>query len=203
MSDTEVLALVAVVVLVLVVGWLLWQQRKRSHLRERFGPEYDRTVEQSDRRRDAERELAERAQRREQLQIRPLPREDRMAFADRWRDTQEEFVDRPALAVRQADLLVAEVMGRRGYPVGDFDQQARDVSVDHGHVVEEYRAAHHISQRNERGEATTEELRQAMVHYRSLFTDLLADGDDTVEPYGGERAPGTVDDRHWHDERSR
>lgn len=177
MSTLEVLALVAVVVLVLLVGLLLWKQRRRNQLRERFGPEYDRTVERADRRGHAERELAERAERREKLQIRPLPAQDRMAFADRWRDTQEVFVDRPSLAVQQADALVAQVMHQRGYPVGDFETQARDVSVDHGHVVEEYRAAHDISERNERGEATTEELRQAMVHYRALFDDLLEVGE--------------------------
>ena len=178
MSTEEIIVLVviALVLLALIgVGYALAQQRKRKQLQSRFGPEYDRTVESTGRRRDAERELAERAERRRQLDIRPLPEQDRRAFAERWRQTQEDFVDRPSTAVREADRLVAEVMGRRGYPVGDFDQQARDVSVDHAHVVDEYRAAHDISELNDREQATTEQLRQAMVHYRALFTDLLRD----------------------------
>jgi hypothetical protein len=176
MSTAEIVVLVVVVlVLLAVVGYVVAQQRKRSQLRSRFGPEYDRTVESTGRRRDAERDLAERAERRRQLDIRPLPEQDRRAFAERWRETQEDFVDRPSRAVRQADLLVVEVMERRGYPVGDFDQQARDVSVDHAHVVEEYRAAHDISELNDREQASTEQLRQAMVHYRALFTELLRD----------------------------
>jgi FtsZ-interacting cell division protein ZipA len=178
MTTTQiVLVTVAVLVLLAVVAAALWQQRRRRRLRDRFGPEYERTVERTDRR-TAERELAEREERRRQLDIRPLPPEERAAFAERWRETQEDFVDRPATAIQQADLLVADVMSRRGYPVGDFDQQARDVSVDHAQVVEEYRAAHDISLANDRHDATTEELRQAMVHYRALFAALLADEQD-------------------------
>lgn len=186
MSTLQIVVLIVVVlVLLAVIAYVVAQQRKRSQLRSRFGPEYDRAVETSGGRRDAERDLAERAERRRQLDIRPLPEQERRAFADRWRQTQEDFVDRPSTAVREADRLVAEVMGRRGYPVGDFDQQARDVSVDHADVVEEYRAAHDISQLNDRDQASTEQLRQAMVHYRSLFSDLLhddagADADDDV-----------------------
>lgn len=182
MSTTEIVVLIVVVlVLLAVVGYVIAQQRKRKQLRSRFGPEYDRAVETSGDRRRAERDLADRAERRRELDIRPLPEQERRAFADRWRQTQEEFVDRPSTAVRQADRLVGEVMERRGYPVGDFDQQARDVSVDHGQVVEEYRAAHDISQLNDRDQASTEDLRQAMVHYRALFSDLLDDdrGADT------------------------
>jgi len=187
-SATEIVVLVVVVlVLLAVVGFVVAQQRKRKQLQSRFGPEYDRTVESSGKRRDAERDLAERAERRQQLDIRPLPEQERRAFADRWRQTQEAFVDQPSMAVRQADRLVAEVMARRGYPVGDFQQQARDVSVDHAHVVEEYRAAHNISELNDREQASTEQLRQAMVHYRALFTDLLQDD-------GGSDERGTRDD---------
>jgi hypothetical protein len=153
------------------------QRRKREQLRSTFGPEYDRTVDSSGRRRDAERDLAERAERRSSLDIRPLPAADRQAFAARWTAAQADFVDRPAEAVTSADQLVTEVMHARGYPVGDFDQQARDVSVDHAEVVQEYRAAHDISLLNDRQQATTEQLRQAMVHYRALFTELLGDDD--------------------------
>lgn len=201
MSTLELtLLIIGIALVVLVVGLLLAQRRKRDRLREQFGPEYDRTVERSDKRRAAERDLSERAERRSQLDIRPLPEDDRQAYLSRWRTTQEDFVDHPAMAVRQADLLVAEVMRQRGYPIGDFEQQARDVSVDHGHVVEEYRAAHEISQLNDREQATTEQLRQAMVHYRSLFADLLADRDESVEAYPSDRRDRarSEDDLHRH-----
>ena len=188
MGPTEWIILIVVVLLALAVaGYLFGQARKRKELQSRFGPEYDRTVESTGRR-DGERELAERAERRKQLDIRPLPADERRAFAERWRATQEDFVDRPGAAVRSADVLVAEVMRRRGYPVGDFDQMARDVSVDHADVVQEYRAAHDISELNDREQASTEQLRQAMVHYRALFTELLAEDDDHV------------DDDHDHDD---
>jgi hypothetical protein len=176
-TTTQIVILVLVLLVVAaVVAALVAQSRKRNRLKSTFGPEYDRTVEGSGKRREAERELAEREERRRSLDIRPLAEQDRVAFSDRWRSTQADFVDHPEMAVRQADLLVAEVMGKRGYPVGDFDQMSRDVSVDHAHVVDEYRAAHQISELNDRKQATTEQLRQAMVHYRALFTDLLGDG---------------------------
>ncbi len=180
METTEILVLVLVLLVVAAIAaYVMAQANKRKRLQSTFGPEYDRTVESSGKRREAERELAEREERRRSLDIRPLPEQDRLAFADRWRSTQADFVDHPEMAVRQADLLVAEVMGRRGYPVGDFEQMSRDVSVDHAHVVDEYRAAHEISELNDRKQATTEQLRQAMVHYRALFTDLLGDGGST------------------------
>jgi hypothetical protein len=176
-TTAQIVILVLVLLVVAaIVAYAMAQAKKRKHLQSTFGQEYDRTVEGSGKRREAERELAEREERRRSLDIRPLPEQDRVAFADRWRTTQGDFVDHPEMAVRQADLLVAEVMGRRGYPVGDFDQMSRDVSVDHADVVHEYRAAHEISELNDRKQASTEQLRQAMVHYRSLFTDLLADG---------------------------
>ena len=146
------------------------QAKKRKHLQSTFGPEYDRTVEGSGKRREAERELAEREERRRSLDIRPLPEQDRVAFADRWRTTQGDFVDHPEMAVRQADLLVAEVMGRRGYPVGDFDQYvARRVRRPRRHRRGVPRRARDL-RANDRKQASTEQLRQAMVHYRSLFT---------------------------------
>ena len=188
MTDAQLTVMIVAIAVVVLVGGLLLlaQRRRRSSLRERFGPEYDRTVQRSDGRRSAERDLGERAERREQLDIRPLPVQAREAFAARWQATQEDFVDGPARAVQAADDLVEEVMRRRGYPVGDVDQQIRDVSVDHGDVVEQYRAAHDIAQLNARQQATTEQLRQAMVHYRALFTELLDDG---VEPYGAYDRP--------------
>jgi len=179
--EIVVLVVVALVVLAVIAAVLAAQKRKRERerLQSTFGPEYDRTVGSSGRRRDAERELAARAERRASFDIRPLPAADRQAFAARWTQTQADFVDRPAEAVTSADRLVSEVMHQRGYPVGDFEQQARDLSVDHAEVVQEYRAAHDISLLNDRQQATTEQLRQAMVHYRALFTELLGNDDVT------------------------
>ncbi len=197
MTTTQIVILVLVLLAVAaIVAALMAQAKKRKHLQSRFGPEYDRTVEGSGKRREAERELAEREERRRSLDIRPLPEQDRLAFADRWRSTQADFVDHPEMAVRQADLLVAEVMGKRGYPVGDFDQMSRDVSVDHAHVVDEYRAAHDISELNDRKQASTEQLRQAMVHYRALFTDLLEDG---ASSSGSAPRPSSHDDSRRDD----
>jgi hypothetical protein len=172
--DPQVIALLALVVLVLVGVWVWIASRRRSErLQRRFGPEYDRTVETSGSRRSAESELVAREKRRGRLDIRPLEPEKRDDFARQWRDTQTRFVDEPGPAVEEADRLVAEVMRARGYPVEDFEQREADVSVDHATVVDNYRAAHGISLANRHGEANTEDLRQAMVHYRSLFEELL------------------------------
>jgi hypothetical protein len=160
----------AAVVVVLLAVWAASRKRRTSDLREGFGPEYDRTVEEAGSRREAESELAERQKRREELDIRPLAPGTRDRFADRWRTVQERFVDDPNSALNDAHVLVVEVMRERGYPTDDFEQRAADVSVDHPHVVENYRAAYAISQR---GDADTEQQRQAMVHYRGLFDELL------------------------------
>lgn len=169
--------LVVAVVLVLVIGaaaaWYFLVYRPRMHLRERFGPEYERAVVDIGNRRRAERELEHREERVRSLDIRPLAPEQRARFADHWRRVQARFVDAPTDAIRDADSLVSDVMQARGYPVGDFDQRAADISVDHPRVVENYRDARAIAQRSSRGEASTEDLRQAMVHYRALFEDLL------------------------------
>jgi hypothetical protein len=201
MDTTEIVLIVlAVLVVLAVIGLLLAKQRRSKGLREKFGPEYDRTLDDSGKKRDAERELKQRADRRNELDIRPLDPERRDAFAADWRATQEAFVDRPAEAVSDASRLVERVMQERGYPTEDFDQMSRDVSVDHAAVVEEYRSAHEISQLNERKEATTEQLRRAMVHYRSLFADLLDAGD---HDRGGSRAPYPQEERGRDHERGR
>ncbi len=192
MNDITIVVLVLVVLAVLVLlGLLLARKKKRAGLREQFGPEYDRTVERSDSRRDAEQDLRARTERRNELDVRPLESQRRDLYAAEWRITQEDFVDRPAEAVSSANTLVERVMKERGYPVGDFEQMSRDLSVDHAHVMSEYRAAHEISLLNDRKQATTEQQRQAMVHYRSLFADLLG---------GGERDGGSAthsdDSRH-------
>jgi hypothetical protein len=165
-----VIAAAVVVAIVLVAMWAAKRRRRTSELREGFGPEYDRTVEDTGSRRRAESELTDREKRREELDIRPLAPGARDRFADRWRTVQERFVDEPSSALRDAHELVVQVMSERGYPTDDFEQRAADVSVDHPHVVENYRAAHAISQRDD---ADTEEQRQAMKHYRSLFDELL------------------------------
>ena len=168
--------LVAVIVVLLcVVGFLVARQRRSAQLREGFGPEYDRVVQERGDQRAAEAELRERRDRRRQYDIRPLEESARKHYAERWEDTQRRFVDQPASAVAEADGLIGEVMRERGYPVEDFDQRAADLSVDHSEVVEHYRSAHALSGANGHQNASTEDLREAMVHYRALFADLLDD----------------------------
>jgi FtsZ-interacting cell division protein ZipA len=186
-----VIVILAIVVIALVVvALLLMRQRRSQQLQEGFGPEYERTVEErGGDRRKAEAELRERRQRRDQFEVRELEPAARDRYADRWRAAQRRFVDEPAPAVGEADALVMEVMRDRGYPVADeFDQRAADVSVDHPQVVEHYRAAHDISGRATAGDASTEDLRQAMVHFRALFVELLG---NTDEPSTDGRAPQT------------
>jgi hypothetical protein len=173
-----------IVVLLAVVGVLVYRQRRSAQLREGFGPEYDRVVSERGDQRAAEAELRERRERRRSYDIKPLSPDARDRYAERWRETQAKFVDHPASALTDADDLVGEVMRERGYPVEDFDQQAADVSVDHPEVVEHYRKAHAIH--SERS-ASTEDLRQAMVHYRALFAELLEPPADDHETTRSER----------------
>ena len=174
MTQTAWIVVAIVIVALLVVAGILWSRRRRSeHLRDRFGPEYDRAVDAKGGRSEAEAELAEREKRVEKLDIRPLEPAERREFIQRWTDVQARFVDDPPRAVAFADALLGDVMKARGYPVSDFEQRAGDISVDHPTVVEHYRTAHDIAVRHERGEASTEDLRQAMIHYRALFDDLV------------------------------
>lgn len=169
--------LLLIVIAALAIGgaavWFFLQQRRRTGLREQFGPEYERTVRATGDRKRAERELEHRAERVKNLDIRPLAPEQRARFAEEWRLVQARFVDAPVDAISDADLLVTEAMRAKGYPIGDFEQRAADVSVEHPRVVEHYRAARAIAADSKRGAASTEQLRQAMVHYRALFEDLL------------------------------
>jgi hypothetical protein len=170
------LVIVLLVALVAAIGaavWLYMRSRRTEQLQERFGPEYERALSEHRDQRQAERDLEQRAERVEHLNIRPLTSAERDRYAGLWQSTQARFVDDPVGATDEADQLVGEVMATRGYPVGDFEQRAADVSVQHPHVVEHYRAAHTIAVRNARGDADTEQLRQALVHYRALFEDLL------------------------------
>ncbi len=173
-----VIVVVIAAAIVAAIAWALYRKRQSEQLQERFGPEYERAVAERGARSEAETELREREKRREKLEIRPLERAARDRHLESWRRVQARFVDEPGPAVREADALVMEVMRERGYPMDDFDQRAADISVDHPDVVENYRAAHRISLANERDEASTEDLRQAMVHYRALFQELLEAGED-------------------------
>jgi FtsZ-interacting cell division protein ZipA len=172
-QNATVIVVAVVVAIAAVVAWLMWQRQRSSRLRQRFGSEYEREVSRAGDVRSAEAELAAREKRVSRLQIHPLPPDEARRFAQAWRTIQTQFVDDPRGAVREADKVVGEVMLARGYPVGDFEQQVADISVDHPDVVINYRAARDIAEAHARGEASTEELRQAMVHYRALFRDLL------------------------------
>jgi hypothetical protein len=160
---------------VLVVAYLAVRIVQGARLRRHFGAEYERTLDESGSRRKAEAELRGRTRRRRSLEIVPLSDGARRRYTEAWRTVQTRFVDRPADAVREADVLVTEVMRERGYPMDDFEQQAADVSVDHPEVVSNFRQGHAIKERCDRGGASTEDLRQAMVHYRGLFEELLGD----------------------------
>lgn len=191
-----VVIVVAVVLLVaLAAGGFVAARRRqrRQKLRDRFGPEYDRAVEEYGGEKEAQRKLEERQERREQLDIRPLDPAESQRYAESWRQTQAKFVDRPGEAIGEADTLVAEVMRKRGYPMDNFEQRAEDISVDHPGVVDNYRAAHRVSQAHEQGRASTEDLRQAMVHYRGLFEELL-DG-RAASPGGGDAGPPSRPER--------
>jgi hypothetical protein len=175
--DTSVLTIVAavavIVVALAVAAWAYSSRRRRERLKERFGPEYDRTVQEVGSPGKAEAVLQERAARVSRFNLRKLTPAQADAFAREWRRIQAHFVDNPDDAVREADALVSQVMAARGYPLEDFDTRAADLSVDHPRVVENYRTARTLALRRERGEAGTEELRQAVVNYRELFEDLL------------------------------
>jgi hypothetical protein len=172
--DPKIVAIVVVLVAVIaVIAVLMAQRRKTSALRQRFGGEYDRTIRERGSEREAQAVLQQREKRVEKFNIRPLDSTERQRYAERWRIVQSGFVDDPKAAVIDADETVAALMGARGYPMADFEQRAADLSVDHPHVVNNYRAAHEIAVRHRQGQAGTEDLRQAMIYYRSLFEDLL------------------------------
>jgi len=161
---------VVVVVALAAVGA---RNRRTAALRGRFGPEYDRAVENSDDRRAAEAGLRAREKQRAQFDVKPLPEATRLRFAGEWRDLQERFLDQPAQAADAADALITRVMEARGYPMRDFDAQAELISVDHPDTVENYRLAHAVQQRSQTQQASTEDLREALLRYRSLFNELL------------------------------
>jgi hypothetical protein len=173
-----ILIAAAAVLVIAVLAWTMVKQRRTKQLQGQFGPEYDRTVESAESKKAAEAELAERKERREQLQVRPLSTTARDRYTFQWRTVQAQFVDSPGAAVTSADELIQAVMADRGYPVEDFDRRAADISVDHPQVVENYRQGHRLAEKNAGGDGSTEDLRQAMQHYRALFDELVdADAD--------------------------
>ena len=169
--------IVIVVAALLLLGLVVWQMQTRkrtAQLQDRFGPEYDRVASDADSKKEAEAELAARAERRDELEIRDLPDESRARYVDSWQKVQSRFVDDPRGAVDEADSLLQSVMRERGYPVDDdFERRADDVSVDHPEIVQRYRDGHRLSQTPDDDDSATENLREAMQHYRSLFEELV------------------------------
>jgi hypothetical protein len=172
-TNTVIFAILLIAVAVAVVAWLIIQRNRSKRLKQRFGPEYDLTVSELRSRGKAEAELIARENRVARLEIVPLAPADAFRFSQAWNTLQGRFIDNPKGAVAEADHLVQELMTKRGYPMGDFERMAADISVDHPTVVAAYRAAQTIASRAARGEADTEELRKAVIHYRTLFDELL------------------------------
>lgn len=187
--DTWIWAVIAaVLVIVLVIVVMASMRRRRSHhLQGRFGSEYGRTLDSAGNRRIAERDLRERESRRDELELKPLSEASRSRYEQQWADMQGGFVDRPQVAVADADRLITDLMRERGYPVDDFDTRSELVSVDHPQVVENYRAAHSIAVKNIEGKTSTEDLRQAVISYRALFEEMLVD--DVEAPYPDTSTP--------------
>ena len=172
-QSSMILAGLILTALIAIAGWLVYRKNESHRLEKRFGPEYGHAVNEMGSRTKAEAELKSREKRVSKFNIVPLARADADRFGEQWRGVQARFVDNPKGVVSEADLLVRDLMQKRGYPMADFDRLSADLSVDHASVVDHYRAARDIAQRDHRGEADTEELRQAVVHYRALFDELL------------------------------
>jgi hypothetical protein len=187
MSATATIVLIIVILLVLAAVAFGVQAMRRRRLQQTFGPEYDRVVADTGNRTEAERELVERTKRHAQLELKPLSAETRAKYSAAWEEVQIRFVDSPKEAVETADELVTHLITERGYPTGDYDERLANLSVEHAATLEHYRNAHEISSRSKNDEAGTEDLRQALVHYRALFADLL--GEDPVAGAGTVPAP--------------
>jgi len=178
MSSNSVILIVLVIALLaaaIIAGASYYRRQRTRHLRDQFGPEYARLAEETGSRHATERTLLEREKRAETFNIRPLDAEDRSRFIARWQTVQAEFVDNPKGSLSHADDLLGEVMAARGYPVADFEQRTADLSVDHPLIVQHYHAAHHVALAHRREEAGTEDLRQAMIHYRAMFDELVSE----------------------------
>jgi hypothetical protein len=185
MTTTEIVVLiVALLVVLAVVAAVVAFSRKRKRsqeLRRTFGSEYDRTVETSDKRRDAERELAERKARHDTLEIRPLSAASRQRYLTAWDGVQTRFIDSPVLALSEADALLTQLLAERGFPTDDVRTQEDMLSVEHGHILDGFRAGHAIEQQNTTNRADTEQVRQGMLHFRQVFEELVSEG--SREPY--------------------
>jgi hypothetical protein len=182
MSTGAIIGIVVVLVVLAVIAVLLNKYLQRKRLQEKFGPEYDRAVQGNENNRTAaERELVDRQKKHAELELRELSPQSRESYGRHWSRIQEQFVDAPAGAVAEADVLVTDLMSERGYPTGSYEKQAELLSVEHSRTLEHYRSAHEISQRDQSGDATTEDLRNAMVHYRTLFQDLLGSAGDRAD----------------------
>jgi hypothetical protein len=181
------LIIVLVILALVIIAAILFGVRsaRRKKLQSTFGPEYDRVVADTGNRADAEKELRERERRHSELELKPLSAESKATYSAAWEEVQIQFVDNPEQAVSTADELVTRLIAERGYPTGDYDDQLANLSVDHARTLGHYRDAHEISLRSGRGEASTEDLRQALVHYRALFADLL--GTDPVQSVPSQR----------------
>ncbi|HLG95266.1 MAG TPA: hypothetical protein VKX49_03020 [Bryobacteraceae bacterium] len=173
MDTTAMVAIIIAVVALIVAGWAVWQTQRSRRLRSKFGPEYDYAVQREGDRRKAEAELVHREEEVKRLHIRDLTHREREEFTNAWKQQQARFVEDPRQAVTEADALVTKVMTTRGYPTADYETQAKYASVDHSRVIGNYREAHAIAERSRAGQANTEELRRAMISYRTLFEDLV------------------------------
>jgi len=173
MSTTAIVLIAVFVIGIATAAFIVYRHQRSRQLRAQFGPEYSYAVRQYGNESRAESALAARARRMERFQVKSLSPEDHDRFLERWETVQRSFVDDPAGSIERADSLVNELLRARGYPMADFEHRAEDISVDHPRVVQNYRAAHSIAERHEAGKASTEELRQGLVHYRALFEDLL------------------------------
>jgi hypothetical protein len=188
MTATQVLLTIIVLLVIAAIGFGIWFVTRRRALQSRFGPEYDRAVADGDSRTAVERELRERERRHAELELRDLDPGAQVRYTAAWEEIQARFLDDPTGAVRDADALVTELIAERGYPTGDYEEHLASLSVEHARTLGHYRDAHEISQLSGRGEATTEQLRQAVVHYRTLFSELL--GTDATPGVNG-AAPAT------------
>ena len=194
----QLLVVIAVVIAVFAIIWFVLRRRKTNQLRDKFGDEYDRTVDSVGGRSDAERNLEEREKRVAEFDIRPLTVAERDRFAAEWKDVKALFVDSPQEAVLRGDRLLANMMDTRGYPMGDFDRRYEDLTVDHGTVARHYRDGHDIAEK--RGDATTEEMRRALNHYEKLYDELVADAveEKSVNTDRTDGASDTIADRDRH-----
>jgi hypothetical protein len=178
MTTNSIILLVLVIVVLAMATFAIatyFSRKRTKHLRDRFGPEYGRLTRETGSQRAVEKQLEEREKRAAKFSIHPLTEEDRRRFSAQWQQVQAEFVDDPKASLIHADDMLGTVMVARGYPMSDFEQRSADLSVDHPTVVQHYHAAHGIALAHRRGEATTEDMRQAMIHYRSLYDELVSE----------------------------